>query len=147
MTISTTAQRFFLQADAPFCLPASLLLSLACLPAVAIAGTVQDPLPVVLFFIIAPFAEETLFRAGVQEWFHHLGWQAGLANLTTSLLFVAAHCLSRGASAETLGVLLPSLFLGWLYGRYRSLRACIAAHVLMNVVWWSLLHWTGSPFS
>jgi len=60
-------------------------------------------------------------------------------------LFVVAHCLSRGVDLATLGVAFPSLALGWLYGRYRCLRLCIATHMLMNILWWSFVYQAALP--
>jgi membrane protease YdiL (CAAX protease family) len=121
------------------------LLAVASIGAIAIAGSVQYRWPVVVLLLIAPVVEEALFRAGVQEWLLHRAWRAWPANLASSVLFVAAHCLSRGVDLASLAVLLPSLALGWLYGRYRCLRLCIAVHMLMNIVWWSSASWAGGP--
>ena len=145
MTASPTAQHGYPQRDDPLRSRANALFAVAFGLSIAIACSVHDRWPIVVLLVIAPVAEEALFRAGVQDWLlrrHRRGWPA---NITSSALFVVAHCLSRGVDLATLGVAFPSLALGWLYGRYRCLRLCIATHMLMNILWWSFVYQAALP--
>lgn len=138
MTASALARHVFAQRDR-LRSRATALLAVAFALSIAIASSVHDRWPVVVLLVIAPVAEEALFRAGIQDWLLRRHWRDWPANLMSSLLFVVAHCLSRGVDLVSLGVALPSLALGFLYSRYRCLRLCIAAHIAMNIVWWSLV--------
>lgn len=141
MTASATGQRVYPRSeDLLRSRPTALLVSAFAL-SITLSCSVHDAWPAIVSLIIAPVAEEALFRAGVQDWLLHRHWRGWPANLTSSLLFVLAHCLSRGGvDLVTLAVAFPSLALGWLYGRYRCLRLCVATHMLMNVAWWLLVH-------
>jgi len=93
------------------------------------------------FLFVSSAIEEILFRGLVlKELLNTLSPLA--ANIVTSLLFVAIHwphwLWSRGLTpavlADTAGVFLISLLLGWIYLRTKSVWPCIAAHTLNNVV-------------
>jgi membrane protease YdiL (CAAX protease family) len=101
--------------------------------ATALGSSQFAPLAILLF--VVPVVEETCFRAGLQEWLLRHRCSQWHANLVTALAFTGAHCLWRGFEAVSVAVLLPALLLGWTYGRWRSVRLCIAFHILMNTVW------------
>jgi membrane protease YdiL (CAAX protease family) len=84
--------------------------------------------------LLAPLGEETLFRGLIQgRAVARFGPSAGIA--ISSLAFGAIHLdVVQGACAAVSGA-----FLGWVALRARSLRPCIAAHAINNVlfVFWS----------
>jgi membrane protease YdiL (CAAX protease family) len=85
--------------------------------------------------VAAPVVEEAVFRAGLQELLLLRGWHEAVANLATAAVFVLAHALTQTLRPlHALGVAGSALLLGWLYGRTRRLRLCIAAHAGMNAV-------------
>jgi len=98
------------------------------------------------FLFVSSAIEEILFRGLVlKELLNTLSPLA--ANIVTSLLFVAIHWphwlwnrgLTEGVFADTAGVFLISLLLGWIYLRTKSVWPCIVAHTLNNVVAGSLV--------
>jgi membrane protease YdiL (CAAX protease family) len=103
---------------------------------VVAALSAGSPLPQRLWMLllVAPLAEEAVFRAGLQEVLLRR-WQAPLAaNLWTALTFGLAHALVR-ADPGALAVAAPALLIGWVYGRTRRLRDCVALHAAMNALW------------
>jgi membrane protease YdiL (CAAX protease family) len=113
---------------------AAALFAAAALVVVA-ALSAGTPLPRVwMLLLVAPLAEEAVFRAGLQELLLRR-WQAPLAaNLWTALIFGLAHALVR-ADASAFAVAVPALLIGWVYGRTRRLRDCVALHAAMNALW------------
>jgi len=92
-------------------------------------------LPTLLsLLLLAPLAEEALFRGGLQELLLRRGWAAAPANLASTAAFGLAHGVAR-SWALGLAVCAPSLALGWLYARRRRLMPCIAAHAAFNACW------------
>lgn len=89
------------------------------------------PMRLATLLLIAPLAEETLFRAGLQEALLRRGRPRWLANGLTAAAFALAHALAWGEIAAV-AVAAPALALGACYGRWRRLRWCIALHALMN---------------
>jgi membrane protease YdiL (CAAX protease family) len=108
---------------------------------VAFATMVDSPEPsrIAIMLLAAPILEEAIFRAGLQEWLLRRRVPAGWANVATAATFAAAHCVARGVELLSLAAFVPALALGWVYGRHRSLRLCIALHMVMNIAWveWS----------
>ena len=89
--------------------------------------------------LLAPVAEEVIFRAGLQETLlRHLGRRhaagARVANVVTSLAFAAAHLPLRPGAMSALTVL-PALLIGWVYQRQRRLLPCVALHSVFNAIW------------
>jgi membrane protease YdiL (CAAX protease family) len=117
------------------------LLVTAALAACAVTLASPRPLTAAVLLFAAPLAEEAFFRAGLQEWLLRHRFSPWGANLLTAVSFTLAHCIARGTEPVTLAVLVPALALGWIYGRSRSLRLCIALHMLMNVIWISASGW------
>lgn len=89
----------------------------------------------VLWVLLAPLLEESVFRAGLQDTLLRRSLPPWLANGCTALCFTASHVLLRGAAWASWAVLLPALALGAVYGRSRQLRGCVALHALMNAGW------------
>lgn len=94
------------------------------------------PAPASRLLLVAPLAEEIVFRAGLQQaLLQRLAPHA--ANLATAIVFAAAHlALAPGLPAAL--TLLPALALGAVYGRTRRLAPCVAGHALFNGVWLAL---------
>ena len=128
----------------------------------AIEGMMGRPTPLVIFqtwflaILVAPLAEEILFRGVLQGWLQRwpnrrpenrgsliFGESASphgnagdrpidwMAILLTSLVFAAAH-YSQGPAPVSLFVL--SLGIGYLYQRTGNLTACIVMHMILNTI-------------
>jgi membrane protease YdiL (CAAX protease family) len=119
---------------APWVLPAAGVAGLALATAAASAGGVGAS-TWLLWVLLLPLLEETVFRLGLQEDLLRRGLPHWLANGCTALCFTACHVLLRGASWASWAVLGPALLLGVVYGRSRQLRGCVALHALMNAGW------------
>lgn len=84
-----------------------------------------------------PVIEELLFRGVIQGQLRKCAWaQAGifkltLANILTSMLFVAAHLLSH-APAWAVAVMVPSLVFGYFRDRYGHLLPSLLLHAAYN---------------
>ena len=122
---------------------ASAFAGAAMLAATAAVAVSSDPWRMIVMVLMAPIVEEAVFRAGLQEWLLRR-CRPAFANAASATAFVLAHCLLRGPSVISLAVAGPALVLGWVYGRYRSLRLCIALHMLMNLVWATTGQWLAS---
>jgi membrane protease YdiL (CAAX protease family) len=84
--------------------------------------------------ILAPAAEEIVFRAGLQEALMRRAATARFANVLTALAFATAHLALRPGSIAAL-TLLPALAGGALYRRTRRIVPCIVLHALLNAAW------------
>ena len=89
--------------------------------------------------LLAPLAEEVLFRAGLQDALsRHLSGRiraAGLAaNAGTALAFAAAHMVLHPGPLASL-TLLPALLIGRFYQQHRRLAPCVALHGSFNAIW------------
>lgn len=105
----------------------------------ALAGAAWLPAPLLTLLVIAPVAEELVFRGAVQETLlRHLNRRpvagALAANVLTALAIAAVHAALRPDMLAWL-TLLPSLLVGWVYQRQRRLAPCIALHALFNAAW------------
>jgi hypothetical protein len=119
----------------------------ACL--VVLAGSLlamdgdRAPWTVVLLVVLAPWLEEVVLRAGLQEQL----LRRGMHPLATNLLCAAAFALMHGMTRSWLlaaWVILPALLLGAVYARKRRLGPVVALHSAMNFVWLSAgPAWTG----
>lgn len=87
-----------------------------------------------VLLIIAPLAEETIFRAGVQDMLLRRSVSPHTSNALTALVFALAHVLVYQNWAG-LSVLLPALVMGEIYARWRRLTPCILMHSIMNACW------------
>jgi membrane protease YdiL (CAAX protease family) len=96
--------------------------------------------------LAAAALEETVFRAGLQQWLMDRSWGSlrlgalTAANGACAAAFALAHGLSR-SWLLALGVLAPALLLGWIYEQRQSLTTCVAVHALMNGAWWCRWAW------
>ena len=107
---------------------------LALLLGAALAPAGMSAWQVLALLLIAPVAEELLFRSGLQEALLRRWHSALAANVATAAVFALAHALARD-DALALAVVVPGLLLGAVYGRTRQVAACIALHAAMNAVW------------
>ena len=85
--------------------------------------------------VLAPLAEEILYRGALQQALHGLGAPRTVALLGASALFAAAHwgSLVGGSEAGALAMLLVlGLIFGWVYERTGSMWAPFTAHALFN---------------
>lgn len=85
--------------------------------------------------VLAPLAEEILYRGALQQALHGLGIPRVLSIAGTSALFAAAHwgSLVGGSEAGALTMLfLLGLMFGWSYERTGSLWAPFTAHAMFN---------------
>ena len=117
---------------------AAPVLSLALLAAALAWALIATGVPAwraLVLLLVAPVAEEVVFRAGVHDELLHNGAAPWLANLLTALSFSVAHMLLLGVNPQTALVLLPALLIGAAYNRWRRLRICIALHMAMNAMW------------
>ncbi len=97
------------------------------------------PAPLLTLLVIAPVAEELVFRGGVQETLlRQLNGRHPAAALVatglTAFVIVAVHAALRPEMLAGL-TLLPSLLIGWVYQRRRRLAPCMALHALFNAAW------------
>jgi hypothetical protein len=110
-------------------------LMLAC--AITVALHTASPARAVMLLAIAPWLEEAVFRAGLQERLLRSGQQPWLCIALTALAFAMTHILARQQWSAII-LVLPALALGAIYQRTRSVTACAAAHAAMNVLWLAL---------
>ena len=91
--------------------------------------------------IVAPVLEELVFRGLIQGHLRQFDWGQravlgiSAANFLTSLLFMLLHGLTRDGYSALL-VFLPSIYLGLVRDRTRSIAMCILIHVLWNLGWY-----------
>jgi len=100
-----------------------------------------------VLLMLAPLAEEAIFRSGVQESLLRSGVPHHYANALTAVLFGLAHVVLQG-DISVFGVVLPALLVGALYWRTRRLLPCVLLHAAMNAVWvaWRLAE-SATPMS
>lgn len=119
-------------------LPTALLLpgATALLVALALAvsmarGELAAAWPLLL---VAPWAEELLFRAGLQDGLRRARVAPGVAIVLTALAFALLHGLTRSwpLAAWVFG---PALLLGGLYQRQGRVAPCALLHAACNAVW------------
>ena len=108
----------------------------------------QGAAPALAFQILAAFSEETAFRALLQN-YAEAWWQEKRrekegsllltlvtpGNLAVSVLFAATHAFAQSPLMAAL-TFIPSLGLGLLWSRHRSLLACTALHAWYNMLFW-----------
>lgn len=85
--------------------------------------------------VLAPLAEEILYRGALQQALHGLGMPRILSLVSASAVFAVAHLgsLVSGSEAGALTMLLIlGLVFGWAYERTGSLWAPFTAHALFN---------------
>lgn len=89
---------------------------------------------ILVLLLVAPIAEEALFRAGLHEALLRRAVAPLTANVVTALAFGLAHALQHG-DPTALAVVLPALLIGSLYQRTRRVRHCVLLHAAMNALW------------
>ena len=104
-----------------------------------LVGVMPAPAPLLTLLLIAPVAEEVVFRSGLQETLlQRLNGRrpagALAANVLTAVAFAGVHLALRPGLLAGLTVL-PALLVGWAYQRQRRLAPCIALHALFNAMW------------
>lgn len=95
------------------------------------------PERIAVIVVLSPLLEESVFRAGLQEWLLRRGMGSRPANVFTALAFGALHALMR-PQWLSLAVAVPALLIGGLYDRWRLVRWCVVCHATMNIAW---LYW------
>ncbi len=103
------------------------------------SALLAQPLPqaarvAIVLLLLAPIAEELIFRAGLQEALLRRGWGPVASSVLTACLFGALHALARSL---TLGfaVLPASLLLSAVYLRWRRVAPCMVLHSALNLGW------------
>jgi len=97
-------------------------------------GAGASPARLAVLLLIAPLAEEAVFRAGLQEAMLQRGASGLMANLLCALAFAVSHAAVRDDPAA-LAVALPALLIGAVYQRWRRLRPCVLLHAALNAAW------------
>ncbi len=92
-----------------------------------------------VLLVLAPAAEEIVFRGGLQDALMRrlrgrVAAADAIAIVATALAFAAAHVLARGSASAWL-VFAPALLIGLAYARWRRLDACIGLHAVFNALW------------
>lgn len=105
----------------------------------ALPWLAREPAPWATLLVLAPIAEELVFRVGLQEallrrWQGHGSAGTNLANAATAVVFAAAHIVARGDVVAAM-TLLPALAIGWAYQKQRRVLPCIALHAIFNLIW------------
>ncbi len=104
---------------------------------IGLGATGCTPTALLTLLLIAPIAEETVFRLGLHNWLLtrlQTRWGAlSLANVLVALLFAALHALHQD-SIRMLLTAAPALLLGWLWERSgRRLQVPIVVHAWFNL--------------
>jgi membrane protease YdiL (CAAX protease family) len=92
--------------------------------------------------VVQPFLEELLFRGVIQGWLRDRSWGrsrtigVSAANLTTSILFVAAH-LAAQPLQWAIAVVAPSLVFGYFRDRYDSVLPGLLLHIAFNAAFFT----------
>ncbi|MCM5682205.1 JDVT-CTERM system glutamic-type intramembrane protease [Schlegelella sp. S2-27] len=108
----------------------------ALLLMLAAGGAVLSPADATraaVWLLLAPLAEETVFRAGLHEELLRRRVTPRVANALTAAAFGAAHAWAWQHAAGW-WVAVPALLVGIVYQRDRRLGRCIALHAVMNAV-------------
>lgn len=99
---------------------------------------VRNPVGIVSMTLLAPIAEELLFRVGIEGNLLRTGYRPWLAIGASAVLFSLVH----GNPAQMPGALAAGLLFGWLYYRIGSPVPGILGHIVNNsmAVWVMLSH-------
>lgn len=98
-----------------------------------------NPLGVASIVLFGPFAEELIFRMGIQTGLIKAGLSPQRAIVASALVFGLIHV----NPAQIPGAALFGLILGWLYWRSGSIWMPVSAHVLNNLIGVALVWLTG----
>ena len=138
MTAGTTAGGALRRDHLPWAVASAGVVALAVLSATAVSAGPGVQRAWILL-VLAPLAEEAVFRAGLQEYLLQRLRTPLVANGLTALAFALAHVATRGEWAS-FAVFVPALLIGAVYERWGRLRLCVVLHASMNALWlvWSL---------
>lgn len=89
--------------------------------------------------VVAPLAEELVFRDGILREFCASGSKPWVAITISAATFGFVH----GDPAQALPAIIMGLALGWLYWQTGDLRLCLPAHILNNTVALAEMQWPG----
>lgn len=89
-----------------------------------------NPLGIIAIVLAGPFAEELIFRMGIQRHLMRRHLSPLMAVGLTGLVFGAVH----GNPAQIPGAVLFGWILGWLYWRSGTIWIPVAAHVFNNAI-------------
>ena len=122
--------------------PTSILL-LVLLAAALGCASIASGAPawrVLVLLLLAPAAEEVVFRVGLHEALLRRAFNPVMVNAAVAVAFAAAHLVTRPWPLA-IGVIVPSLVVGLTYQRTRRVGPCIALHAAMNALWmgWELV--------
>jgi membrane protease YdiL (CAAX protease family) len=100
-------------------------------------GTACHSMALLTLLLLAPVAEETVFRLGLQRWIHtRLSMSAGplsMSNLLTAVVFGSLHALHHGNPLMML-TMFPSLVFGWIWeNKAKQLRYPVLVHAWYNL--------------
>lgn len=93
---------------------------------------------VILFLFASPLLEEFIFRGLVQNrinkiaktsFFLHISY----GSIISTLIFVFVHFIASGYNYVNFLVFFPSLFLGYLYDKYNTLKLPVLFHSFFNL--------------
>lgn len=95
-----------------------------------------EPRAALVNLLLAPWLEEYLLRAGLQETLrrHHLGSSPAARVLLCALVFAAAHFALR-PDLRSAATAIPAVALGAAYERWRCIFPCVWLHGLFNLLW------------
>lgn len=94
---------------------------------------------IILFLFASPLVEEYIFRGLVQKniqkklnytFFSYIS----LGNIITSVIFTACHFIADNNFIVTILIIFPSIYLGILYDKYKSIKQPFFAHSLFNII-------------
>jgi membrane protease YdiL (CAAX protease family) len=107
-------------------------------PSLWFAQSAKALLVFLLPVMVYPVLEEIAFRGLIQETFFAQSWgkkkalNISVANVLTSILFVAAHFFYH-APLWALSVFVPSLVFGYFRDKYHSVIPSILLHIFYNL--------------
>lgn len=90
--------------------------------------------------VLAPWAEEAVFRRGLHEELLRRRLRPAWRVLLVASGFAGVHAWHHGW-AGAVGVLAPALLIGIDYERHRAWWRCVGLHAAMNVLWLSSAPW------
>jgi membrane protease YdiL (CAAX protease family) len=90
----------------------------------------KNPVGIVSMTLLAPVAEELLFRVGIEGHLLKTGYRPWLAIVASAALFSLVH----GNPAQMPGALAAGLLFGWLYYRIGSPVPGILGHIVNNAL-------------
>ena len=103
------------------------------------ARLVYNPWGILSIVLVSPFAEELVFRMGIQRHLIRHKMSPQVAILLSSLLFGIVH----GNPAQIPGAVIFGCVLGWLYWKSGTFWLPVVAHCFNNLVGVSIIWCTG----